>query len=420
MQPSLLRSWVTLREDTGFPLENLPWGVFSTPDRDARIGVALGDHIIDVRMLAEHGFLGDCGVVAADLAAPRLNRMLEGGKGAARALRTELQRLFSAGCPDLRDRPDAQHFLVLQAEATMRLPVDIGDYTDFYSSEDHARNVGMMFRDPERALLPNWKHLPVGYHGRASSIVVSGTPVRRPWGQTSATDDGPPTFQPSRLLDFELEMAFITFGGPPLGEPIPIDRAEDYIFGCALFNDWSARDIQKWEYVPLGPFLAKNFASSMAPWIVTLDALAPFRIAGPAQSPEVLPYLATSAPAHFDVDLDVELTPAGGKPHRISRSNLKHLYWSMPQQLAHHTVGGCNIRPGDCMASGTISGPDPGSYGSLLELSWRGTRPLDLGDGTTRTFLADGDTLEIHGCAIRGPLRVSFGSVSGTVLPART
>lgn len=418
MQQTPLRSWVPLPEGTGFPLENLPWGVFSTPARDARIGVALGAHIVDVRRLAERGFLADCGVSVADLAAPRLNRMLAGGKSAARALRSELQRLFSQECAAVRDLPDALDFLVLQADSTLHLPVDIGDYTDFYSSEDHARNVGKMFRDPERALLPNWKHLPVGYHGRASSIVVSGTPVRRPWGQTSATDDGPPVFQPSRLLDFELEMAFITFNGPPLGEPIPVDRAEDYIFGCALFNDWSARDIQKWEYVPLGPFLAKNFASSMAPWIVQLEALAPFRIPGPVQDPPVLPYLASQGDTHFDVELDVEILPAGGSPVRISRSNFKYLYWSMRQQLAHHTSGGCNVRAGDCMASGTISGPDPTSYGSLLELSWRGTQPLDLGTAGTRTFLADGDALRITGQASRGDLHISFGEVTGTLLPA--
>ena len=418
MQPTFLRSWVPLPDGTDFPLENLPWGVFSTATRDARIGVALGAHIVDVRQLAERGFLLDCGATVQDLAAPRLNRMLAGGKPVARALRLEIQRLFNADCAALRDLPDATDFLVLQAESTLHLPVEIGDYTDFYSSEDHARNVGAMFRDPERALLPNWKHLPVGYHGRASSIVVSGTPVRRPWGQTSASDDGPPSLGPSRLLDFELEMAFITFNGPPLGEPIPVDRAEDFIFGCALFNDWSARDIQKWEYVPLGPFLAKNFASSMAPWIVPLEALEPFRMQGPVQDPPVLPYLASHSPAHFDVTLDVELTPDGGAPKHISRSNLKHLYWSMRQQLAHHTVGGCNVRAGECMASGTISGPDPSEYGSLLELSWRGTRPLDLGGGVTRTFLADGDTLSIRGCAERDGLRVGFGSVTGKLLPA--
>jgi len=418
MQQPLLRSWVPLPAGTDFPLENLPWGVFSTAARDARIGIALGDHIIDVKALASSGFLGQCGASVEDLAAPRLNRMLAGGKPVASALRREVQRLFQADCGDVRDLPDANEFLVLQSDATLHLPVDIGDYTDFYSSEDHARNVGMMFRDPERALLPNWKHLPVGYHGRASSIVVSGTPFRRPWGQTSATEDGPPSFAPSRLLDFELEMAFITFNGPPLGEPIPVDRAEDYIFGCALFNDWSARDIQKWEYVPLGPFLAKNFASSMAPWIVTLEALAPFRMSGPVQNPPVLPYLDSPEPSHFDVQLEVELTPEGGVPARISQSNFKHLYWSMRQQLAHHTSGGCNVRAGDCMASGTISGPEPTSYGSLLELSWRGTRPLELGDGLTRTFLADGDTLTIRGRAERDGLRIGFGEVVGKLLPA--
>ena len=299
------------------------------------------------------------------------------------------------------------------------LPVDIGDYTDFYSSREHATNVGSMFRDPDNALLPNWLHLPVGYHGRASSVVVSGTEVRRPMGQTQ-NGDAPPTFGPSRLLDFELELGFFTGPGNALGEPIPVEQAADHIFGFVLVNDWSARDIQKWEYVPLGPFLAKNFATSISPWIVTMDALEPFRCAGPVQDPEPLPYLRSQGPQAFDIHLEVGIQPEGaGEDDVVCRSNFRYMYWNVCQQLAHHTVTGCNVRPGDLMASGTISGPDKGSYGSMLELTWRGQHPLRLSDGSERKFLADGDTVVMRGRAEKDGLRIGFGEVSGRILPAR-
>ena len=299
----------------------------------------------------------------------------------------------------------------------MHLPVQVGDYTDFYSSEDHARNVGKMFRDPENALLPNWKHMPVGYHGRASSIVVSGTPIRRPSGQTRPDDNAPPVFGPSRLLDFELEMAFVTHGGKPLGESISTAEADDFIFGLALFNDWSARDIQKWEYVPLGPFLGKNFGSSVSPWIVTLDALEGYRVPGPVQDPAVLPYLEYEGQSHYDVALEVEIIPENGQGLTVCRSNFKHMYWNMRQQLAHHTVNGCNVNAGDMMASGTISGPEKGSFGSMLEISWRGTQPVQMPDGSERKFILNGDTVRMTGFAgSDGRPRIGFGEVSSQIL----
>ena len=300
----------------------------------------------------------------------------------------------------------------------MLLPVKIGDYTDFYSSIEHATNVGKMFRDPENALLPNWRYLPVGYHGRASSIVVSGTPIHRPKGQFKDANMEKPAFGPSRSMDFELELAFITGKSTQLGDSISTQEAEDYIFGMVLFNDWSARDIQAWEYVPLGPFLGKNFGSSISAWVVPLEALEPFRLAGPVQEPEVLPYLSCSKTHNFDIQLEVWLQPDGKEASKICTSNFKYMYWSMAQQLAHHTVNGCNVNIGDLMASGTISGPTEDSFGSMLELSWKGTRPLTLDTGESRTFIQDNDTVRMRGYAEKGGIRVGFGEVSGKLLPA--
>jgi fumarylacetoacetase len=300
----------------------------------------------------------------------------------------------------------------------MLLPVEIGDYTDFYSSIEHATNVGTMFRDPANALLPNWRHLPVGYHGRSSSISVSGTPVIRPKGQTKAKDAENPTFGPTKRLDFELEMAFIIGKETKVGESIPTQHAEDYIFGLALFNDWSARDIQQWEYVPLGPFLAKNFASTLSPWIITLEALEPFRCPGPIQFPPVLPYLEYHGLRNYDINLTVSIVPEDNVETVISHSNFKHMYWNMNQQLAHHTSNGCNVRVGDLMASGTISGPNSGSYGSMLELSWNGENPVMLADGLKRTFVEDGDSVILRGWAEADGKRVGFGSVVNKILPA--
>ena len=416
-----LTSWVAVPADSDFPIQNLPFGIFSTSERTKRVGVAIGDQIVDLKALHMLGYLENLPFTLADFEAPVLNPMIARGKQATRELRNRLVKLLDASRPDLRDKEHhVGQILVPQSEAAMHLPVEIGDYTDFYSSEDHARNVGKMFRDPENALLPNWKHLPVGYHGRASSIVVSGTPLKRPHGQMRPDPTAPPTFGPSRLLDFELEMAFITYPGKPLGDPIAMAEAEDYIFGLTLFNDWSARDIQAWEYVPLGPFLGKNFGSTMSPWVVTLDALEPYRIPGPDQvDPPVLPYLQVTSPGHFDVDLAVEIVPESGLGAVVCRSNLKHMYWNMAQQLTHHTVNGCNVRGGDVMASGTISGPEPGSFGSMLEISWRGSKPFAMPDGSERKFIQDGDTVRLTGCASApGKPRIGFGSAEGLILPA--
>ncbi len=276
-----------------------------------------------------------------------------------------------------------------------------------------------MFRDPNNALLPNWKYIPVGYHGRASSIVVSGTPIIRPKGQQKPNDDEPPVFGPCKLLDFELEMAFVTYQGKKLGESISTAEADDYIFGMCLFNDWSARDIQKWEYVPLGPFLAKNFASSISPWIVTLDALEPFRVSGPAQDPKVFEYLEYNGNKHIDINLEVAIKPEGSEEKVVSNSNYKHMYWNMNQQLAHHTVNGCDINVGDMMASGTISGNDESAYGSMLEISWKGTKPVQMPDGTERKFIADNDTVIMRGYSEKDGVRVGFGEVSSKVLPTK-
>jgi len=299
----------------------------------------------------------------------------------------------------------------------MLMPVHIPNYTDFYSSIEHATNVGTMFRDPEKALLPNWKHIPVGYHGRASSITPSGTPITRPKGQTKAPDATAPSFGPTKRLDFELEMAFIVSKETDLGTSVSTANAEDYIFGLVLFNDWSARDVQVWEYVPLGPFLAKNFASSISPWIVTLDALEQFKIDGPKQDPQVLPYLEYEGSKNFDINLEVSITPERSSSKVVSISNFKYMYWNMYQQLAHHTVNGCNLKVGDMYASGTISGPTPDSYGSMLELAWKGTKPLEMADGSKRSFIEDGDTVIMKGYAEKDGVRVGFGEVSSKVLP---
>jgi fumarylacetoacetase len=331
-------------------------------------------------------------------------------------------KLLSADEPALRDNKELRsRAFVAQRDVQMLLPAQIGDYTDFYSSREHATNVGVMFRGKENALMPNWLHLPVGYHGRASSIVISGTDLHRPMGQTKADDAAAPTFGPSKVVDFELEMGFFIGPGNKLGQSIPTSSAMDHIFGMVLVNDWSARDIQKWEYVPLGPFLAKNFGTSISPWIVTMDALEPFRRNGPEQDPPPLPYLQTPQPSAYDINLEVTLQAKDAqRPTRISASNFRNLYWSMAQQLAHHTINGCNLQPGDLLASGTISGPTPDSYGSMLELAWKGTKPIDIGNGQTRTSIADHDRITMSGWCQGEGYRVGFGEVTGRILPART
>jgi fumarylacetoacetase len=413
-----LRSWVPVPADSDFPIQNLPFGIGSWNGEPPVPVSRIGDRVVDLSVLAEAGLLDGTGIPRAAFEAPHLNEVMRGGKTAVRALRQRLSELLQADTPDLRDNSDLREDALLPSDqVVMHLPVSVGDYTDFYSSREHATNVGTMFRDPKNALLPNWLHLPVGYHGRASSIIPSGTPIHRPLGQRRPDPDQPPVFGPTVQLDFELEVAFITFDGKPLGQRIRTTEAADHIFGLVLFNDWSARDIQAWEYVPLGPFLAKNFASSISPWVVTLDALEPFRTAGPPQDPAPLPYLETTGEQAFDIALEVGIAPAGGEETVVCRSNFKHLYWSMAQQLAHHTVNGCNVRCGDMMASGTISGPTPDSYGSMLELTWRGTKPLRLSDGSERRFILDGDTVVMRGHCAKNGVRVGFGEVRSAVLP---
>lgn len=342
------------------------------------------------------------------------------GRAAWQEARETLQKILAAEEPTLRDNTELRsRAFVNQNQATMHLPAHIGDYTDFYSSKNHAYNVGVMFRGPDNALMPNWKHLPVGYHGRASSVVVSGTPIRRPNGQTRPDESQPPVFGKCKLLDIELEMAFFTGPATTLGEPIPIDKAEDYIFGMVLMNDWSARDIQKWEYVPLGPFLGKNMGTTISPWVVTMDALKPFAVPNQTQDPKPLPYLCHEDPYCFDINLEVDINCDGlSKPSTICRSNFKYMYWTMKQQLTHHTVTGCNINPGDLMASGTISGETEDSYGSMLELCWKGTKTIDLGNGMTRKFLQDGDEVIMTGYCEKEGYRIGFGTCTGKILPA--
>lgn len=419
-----LRSFLDLPDDHPFPLENLPWGVFSREGRAPAVGVRLGEMVVDCGALEEAGlFDGPLLRGVHVFGHGSLNALMGLGRAAWDEARATLQHLLAADTPTLRDDVALRdRVLVPLDEVRLHLPAHIGDYTDFYASRPHATNVGIMFRGPENALQPNWLHLPVGYHGRASSVVVSGTDVVRPRGQLKP-DDGPPVLGPSRLLDFELELGAFVGPGNPLGEPIPIERAREHLFGFALVNDWSARDIQKWEYVPLGPFLGKSFATSVSPWVTPAAALEPFRVEGEPQhgeNPEPLPYLRQPEPRVYDLHLEVLLRPAGAAEATVvARSNARHLYWSFEQQLAHHTVNGCNLRPGDLLASGTISGPEPGQYGSLLELTWRGTRPLRLSDGSERRFLEDGDTVILRGWGERDGLRIGLGEVVGTIRPAR-
>jgi len=416
-----LKSFVEVSSDSHFPIQNLPYGVFlRRGDRGPRAGVRIGDHVLDLKALQERGIGTTAPLRPGLFDQPTLNAFLELGRPAWRAARELISTLLSTDAPTLRDDSELRtHVLVSVADIEMILPVAIGDYTDFYSSREHATNVGTMFRGKENALMPNWVHLPVAYHGRASSVVLSGTDIHRPRGQVMLDGSQHPVFSPSRLLDFELEMGFFVGPGNALGHPIPATEAQEHIFGLVLVNDWSARDIQKWEYQPLGPFNSKNFATSISPWIVTLDALEPFRCAGPVQVPEPLEYLRGAGDRSYDIDLEVWLqSQKMDAPVRICQSNFKHMYWNISQQLAHHTVTGCNVRPGDMMASGTISAPDPSGYGSLLELTWKGTKPLIFADGEQRKFLADGDIVAMTGYCRGEGYRVGFGQVTGKVLPA--
>lgn len=404
---------INIPENSDFSIHNIPFGIFSTKDRSPRVGVAVGEHILDLAAVAE---LDVFDFNTAVLEKDTLNDFISLGKEITKRVRKKIQHWLKDDDSVLAGKPE---LFVKHTDAQMHMPVSVGDYTDFYSSMEHATNVGTMFRDPENALLPNWKHIPVGYHGRASSIIVSGQPIHRPKGQTIPNNSDAPVFGPTQRLDFELEMGFICGKDTNLGDSVPTKDAEDYIFGLVLFNDWSARDIQKWEYVPLGPFLAKNFASSISPWVVTLEALEPFRLSGPKQEPRVLPYLEYQGDKNYDINLEVGITPEKSEETSVCHSNFKYMYWNMAQQLAHHTVNGCNIHVGDMMASGTISGKDENSYGSMLELAWMGTKPLKMKDGSERKFIHNGDTVTMRGFAQKDGIRVGFGEVSTKVLPAK-
>ncbi len=415
-----LKSWIPVPEHSDFPIQNIPFGIIKMEGKSPRVATRIGDSVIDLYELYKLGCFESLPFESNDFDASSLNSLMKKGKLAVRELRNVLSALLLSDNSFLRDKSELHDsFLYTHDSVEMLLPVNIGDYTDFYSSKEHATNVGVMFRDPANALLPNWLWIPVGYHGRASSVVVSGTDFHRPKGQIKPNDEEDPIFSASRQIDFELEMGFITFDGKPLGDSISVAEADDYIFGLCLFNDWSARDIQKWEYVPLGPFLAKNFVSTMSAWIVTLDALQPFRVESPIQSPKVLEYLAGSGKDSYDIQLQVAIETESKVETEICQSNFKYMYWTMAQQLAHHTVNGCNVRGGDLMGSGTISGPSEGSYGSMLELAWKGTKPITLNDGTQRRFILDGDTVVMRGYCQNANVRIGFGEVKGKLLPAK-
>ncbi|MCA9294208.1 MAG: fumarylacetoacetase [Phycisphaerales bacterium] len=433
-----LRSWVTSANDPGtdFPIQNLPLGVFArtSGEREGEpcVGMAIGGQIVDLGVLANAGAFDDIEEFVFEACCePSLNELMWEGAAARRALRKRMSQLLREGDQEFTsDAALRAEALVAQSDVEMLAPADIGDYTDFYASIHHATNVGSMFR-PDSPLLPNYKHIPIGYHGRASSIVISGTPVQRPCGQTKADDADMPSFGPCRLLDYEMEVG--AFIGEPnsMGHPVSLAEAEEHLFGLVLVNDWSARDMQKWEYVPLGPFLAKNFATTISPWIVTMEALAPFRVPAferDASDPKPLPYLADAGnAAHGGIGLTVEVWLQSKQmkdqdidPIRLSRGPFSQMYWTIAQMLAHHTSGGCNMMPGDLIASGTISGPTKDSRGSMLELSWRGTEPIELPSGETRKFLADGDEVIMRGfCERAGYRRIGFGECRGVVMPAQ-
>ncbi len=413
------KTWLETSPDTDFPIQNIPFGVFLTRDDIVTIGTRIGNYAIDLGALHQLGYFKGIELTDDIFLQDTLNDFISDGRKTWRLVRDRIADIFDKDNPTLRDNQDHRnHILFTLDEVEMQLPVQIGDYTDFYSSKEHATNVGTMFRGKENALMPNWMHIPVGYHGRSSSIIPSGINIRRPWGQTMPDGSTKPLFAPSKLVDFELEMAFITTDANALGEPIPVNEAEEYIFGLVLLNDWSARDIQKWEYVPLGPFLAKNFASSISPWIVTLDALQPFKVQGPEPEMEQLPYLQYKGDKSYDINLEVYIATENGQETKISTSNFKYMYWNMSQQLAHHTINGCNVNSGDMMGSGTISGQSPDSYGSMLELTWRGEKPIKLPDGTERKFINDNDTVILKGHCKNQEVRIGFGECRSKLLPA--
>lgn len=415
-----LKTWLEVPAGSDFPIQNIPFGVFSIEEDEATIGTRIGDFAISLPALNDLGYFNDLDFDDTVLYDETLNAFISEGKQVWRAVRNRISEIFEENNSKLRDNKEHRDAVIFSVhDVVVELPVYIGDYTDFYSSREHATNVGMMFRDPANALLPNWLHLPVGYHGRSSTIVPSGMPVNRPMGQTLPKGETQPVFGPSQRVDFELETAFITADANIMGDRVSVDDAENHMFGMVLLNDWSARDIQTWEYVPLGPFLAKNFGSSISCWVVTMDALEPFRCASPSQEdPKPLPYLQQSGDHAFDINLEVIIAPENGEAKTVSKSNLKYMYWTMAQQLAHHTVNGCLVSSGDLMGSGTISGPTKDSYGSMLELTWAGQNPIDMPDGSKRTFIQDYDTVIMKGYCEKDGVRIGFGKVSSQLLPA--
>ncbi len=415
--PASARSWVRVPQGSGFPIQNLPYGVFSGENREPRPGVAIGESILDLDEVAGVGLLDTLALPDGVFSAPSLNPFLALGRPAWTGVRTRVAELLGLGNEEVAATGIANTAIVAQRDVTMHLPIEVGDFVDFYSSIHHATNVGRLFRPDAEPLLPNWRYLPVGYHGRAGTVVVSGTPISRPTGQRRGPDGGPPAFGPSKALDFELEVGFVTGNGTALGEPLTAGDVEEHIFGMCLVNDWSARDIQAWEYQPLGPFLGKSFATSISPWIVSLDAVAPYRVDPPHQEPEVLPYLRTEGHTGVDLRLEVEVIRNGAEAGTVvTRTGFADMYWTMRQQLAHATVNGATVRAGDLFASGTVSGPEPGTLGSLLEITKNGNEPIRLDDGSELSYLGDGDTVIIRGhCTSEGAPIIGFGECTGTV-----
>lgn len=412
-----MKSFIDIKKESDFTFDNIPFGVFENPrTKNPHICSAIGEYVLDLKNLEESGLINFGEKL---FGSPVLNDFMSSGNKTRIKTRNRIRDLLSENNSELQGNEEIRkNVFFRQKEIKLLMPVNIGDYTDFYSSREHATNVGIMFRGKDNALMPNWLHLPVAYHGRASSVIVSDTPVKRPYGQIKPDDNKPPIYSRSRQLDIELEMGFFISKGNIIGNSVNISDAANHIFGFTLVNDWSARDIQKWEYVPLGPFLGKNFATSISPWIITPEALEPFRTEGPVQSPEPLDYLKTKGNPTYDINLDVYLkTQKMNEPELIAKSNFKYLYWNVYQQLAHHTVNGCNMRTGDLLASGTISGPGKFSFGSLLELTWKGTEPIKLKNGEERKFIEDYDIVIIKGYCEKGELRIGFGEVSGQILP---
>ena len=411
-----MNTWIEVPNNTDFSIYNLPFGIFSKKGVSKRVGVAIGNKVIDLLACNKLNIFTDLDIDNSVFENRFLNDFINLGKHKTNKVREILQKQLTDETSKLKVHND---LIFSMFEVEMHMPVNVGDYTDFYSSMEHASNIGSMFRDPDNPLLPNWRHLPVGYHGRASSIIVSGVDINRPKGQIKPVDSENPIFSSSKRIDFELEMGYIIGKNSKLGSSISTNDAEDYIFGKVLFNDWSARDIQKWEYVPLGPFLGKSFASSISPWVVTIEALKPFKVQGPVQHPEVLDYLKFDGLKNYDINLSVSILPGDSEIETvICKSNFKYMYWNMSQQIAHHTVNGCNLNTGDMMASGTISGKSKDSYGSMLELSWGGKKDIILDGGYSRTFVEDFDTIFMRGYCLKNDIRVGFGEVKTKLLPS--